>query len=455
MKTKVQYVCQQCGATYAKWVGKCNSCGTWSSVVEEVIIVDKSAKAKAGLASSANSKSYILPELPNNESARYYLADPELNRVLGGGYVPGSVILLGGEPGIGKSTVLLQMALSTKNLSTLYVCGEESLSQIKLRASRLEINSDTCRFIAETNLETIIKEAEARESTVIVIDSIQTISSSMVEASAGSISQIRECSQMLISFAKQNDVTIFLIGHITKDGNIAGPKILEHMVDTVLYFEGDRHYNYRIIRSIKNRYGSVSELGIYEMGGKGLVAIENPSEVLISTQHEGLSGIAIAATVEGNRPMLVEVQALVSPSPYSTPQRTTTGFDGRRLSMLLAVLEKRCGLKLSAYDVFLNIAGGLKIEDPAIDAAVAAAIASSFHDIAIPLHTCFAAELGLSGELRPVSQIAGRVGEAAKLGFNRFILSSYNKNLDELPKDKIRIRATDTLQQTLNGLFKL
>lgn len=380
-------------------------------------------------------------------------ADEELNRVLGGGLVPGGVILLGGEPGIGKSTILLQLALQNKNLKILYVSGEESLNQIRLRANRVGDTNPNCYLLAETGLEQILQAAKKVEPDVIIIDSIQTTATNTVEAAPGSVPQIRECTSELIRYAKRSGAIVFLIGHITKEGYIAGPKILEHMVDCVLYFEGDRHYNYRILRTMKNRYGSVAEIGIYEMSDKGLTPIQNPSEILLTTRDESLSGISIGATLEGMRPMLIEVQALVSPSPYSTPQRSTTGFDSKRLSMLLAVLEKRCGLRINMYDVFLNIAGGLKVDDPAIDMAVMTAMASSYNDVALPAQVCFAGEIGLSGEIRPVNQIEKRINEAEKLGFRKFYLSGYNRKAITRTYKGIELVFADTVEKLLNQVF--
>ncbi len=446
------YVCQQCGATSVQWKGKCPSCGAWNSYIEEVIVEQSKSKPKSLIAPSDN-EIVTLDNVNVEELERFPTVDSELNRVLGGGIVPGSVILLGGEPGIGKSTILLQLALQNQNNRILYVSGEESLNQIRLRASRLGMTNANCFLTAESGLEHIVATVKKTEPEIIIVDSIQTVSSQMVDAAPGSVPQIRECTSELIRLAKKTNAAIFLIGHITKDGYIAGPKLLEHMVDAVLYFEGDRHYNYRILRTMKNRFGSVAEIGIYEMGDKGLRTIENPSEILLTTRSEALSGVSIAATLEGIRPMLVEIQALVSPSPYSTPQRTTTGFDSKRMSMLLAVLEKRCGLRMNIYDVFLNIAGGLKVEDPAIDLSVITAMASSYNDIAIPLNACFAGEVGLSGEIRPVNQIEKRISEAEKLGFRKFYLSSYNeKSITRKFKD-IELEYVDTVAKLLYKIF--
>ncbi|MGZ5244769.1 MAG: DNA repair protein RadA [Bacteroidia bacterium] len=452
MKQKLIYVCQQCGATSVQWKGKCQSCGAWNSYIEEVIVEPSKSKPKS-LIAPADNEIVTLDNVNVDELERFPTVDTELNRVLGGGIVPGSVILLGGEPGIGKSTILLQLALQNQNDRILYISGEESLNQIRLRASRLGMINPNCFLTAESGLEHIISAAKKTEPEIIIVDSIQTVSSQMVDAAPGSVSQIRECTSELIRLAKKTNAAIFLIGHITKDGYIAGPKLLEHMVDAVLYFEGDRHYNYRILRTMKNRFGSVAEIGIYEMGDKGLRTIENPSEILLTTRSEALSGVSIAATLEGIRPMLIEVQALVSPSPYSTPQRTTTGFDSKRMSMLLAVLEKRCGLRVNIYDVFLNIAGGLKVEDPAIDLSVITAIASSFNDIPIQLDACFAGEVGLSGEIRPVNQIEKRISEAEKLGFKKFFLSSYNEKSITRKFKGIELDYVDTVSKLLYKIF--
>jgi DNA repair protein RadA/Sms len=451
-KTKVMYVCQQCGTTSVQWRGKCPSCGAWNSYVEE-IITEKSKGAAAMDIPLKDGELVTLDSVSPEALERIPSADEELNRVMGGGLVPGGVILLGGEPGIGKSTILLQLALQNKGLKILYVSGEESLNQIRLRANRLGDTNPNCYLLAETGLEQILQAARKTEPDVVIVDSIQTTATAAVDAAPGSIPQIRECTSELIRYAKKSEAVVFLIGHITKEGYIAGPKILEHMVDTVLYFEGDRHYNYRILRTMKNRYGSVAEIGIYEMGDKGLVPILNPSEILLTTRDESLSGIAIGATLEGMRPMLVEVQALVSPSPYSTPQRSTTGFDSKRMSMLLAVLEKRCGLRINMYDVFLNIAGGLKVDDPAIDMAVVTAMASSYNDLALPAQVCFAGEIGLSGEIRPVNQIDKRISEAEKLGFRKFYLSSYNRKAITRKYKDIELVFTDTVEKLLYQAF--
>lgn len=452
LKNKLLFVCQQCGATSVQWKGKCPSCGAWNAYIEE-IIPDKSTNPAAGAIPFKDGQIVTLGDLATEEMPRLITKDSEINRVLGGGLVPGSVILLGGEPGIGKSTIMLQLALENKDRRILYVSGEESLNQVKLRANRMGLTNDNCYLFPETTLEQILAAAKKTEPDILIIDSIQTVSSANIDTSAGSVVQIRECASELIRYAKSSGAAVFLIGHITKDGYIAGPKILEHIVDTVLYFEGDRHYNYRILRTMKNRFGSVAEIGIYEMSDKGLRPVLNPSEILLTTRDEALSGIAIAAMLEGLRPMLIEIQALVSPSPFSTPQRTATGFDSKRMAMHLAVLEKRCGLRINIHDVFLNIAGGLKVEDPAIDLAAIAAMASSFHDIALPAEACFAGEIGLSGEIRPVNQIELRISEAEKLGFKKFFLSSYNQKSVTRKFKNIELIYTETVDKLLKKVF--
>ncbi|GAB5417208.1 MAG: DNA repair protein RadA [Crocinitomicaceae bacterium] len=393
-----------------------------------------------------------LDQIDQKEHPRIVLSDIELNRVLGGGLVPGSLILFGGEPGIGKSTLLLQLAVSTKGLKVLYVSGEESDQQIKMRAERIGIQNENCFILTETNVQNIFKQAEQTQPQLLVIDSIQTLYSSHIESSPGSISQVRESTAQLLRYAKQSNVPVFLIGHITKEGSLAGPKVLEHMVDAVLQFEGDRNHVYRLLRSIKNRFGSTNELGIYEMLGSGLRQVENPSEILITNTDNSLSGIAIAATMEGMRPMMVEVQALVSTAAYGTPQRSSTGFDSKRLNMLLAVMEKRCGFKLGAKDVFLNIAGGIKVDDPAIDLAVVASVLSSNADMPVTNNIALCAEVGLSGEVRPVNRVDQRIHEAEKLGFDKFILSKYNKGISQ--KDyKIELVQCGTIVEVVKALF--
>lgn len=429
-KVKKAFFCQNCGAQHNQWMGKCSSCGQWNTIVEEVI--ERAPDPRDTWAETAEEapktkkKAQRLNEVSFENEARINALDPELNRVLGGGMVAGSVMLLGGEPGIGKSTLMLQLALKLK-LRVLYISGEESEQQIKMRAERIGLNNEECFILTETRTEDIFRSIREIKPHWIIIDSIQTLQTRHIDSLAGSISQIRECTAEFIRFAKLTHTPVMLIGHINKDGNLAGPKILEHMVDVVLQFEGDQNHIYRLLRAHKNRFGSTSEIGIYEMAGAGLKPVANPSEILISTKDEPLSGIAIAAMTEGLRPMLIEIQALVSSAVYGTPQRSCTGFDTRRLNMLLAVLEKRCGFRLGAKDVFLNITGGLRVEDPAIDLAVIAAILSSNEDIAITQKACFAAEVGLAGEVRPVTRVEQRITEAEKLGFEEIYISSFNK----------------------------
>jgi DNA repair protein RadA/Sms len=450
-KVRTAFFCQNCGTQSPKWIGKCPSCGEWNTYVEEVV-----QKAESGgLAIKSTQKvnrPQAISELHAMQLPRIPLVDNELNRVLGGGLVPGSLILFGGEPGIGKSTLMLQMALRQLNISVLYVSGEESEEQIRMRADRLGMDNPRCMVLMETSLENILTHANTLKQDVLIIDSIQTLSTQTIESSPGSVSQVRECASRLMKFAKETNTVVFLIGHITKEGTLAGPKVLEHMVDTVLQFEGDRHHIYRLMRSTKNRFGSTNELGIYEMQGVGLREVANPSEILIHSQTEDLSGSAIAATLEGIRPMLIEIQALVSTAVYGTPQRSTTGFDTRRLNMLLAVLEKRCGFRLAMKDVFLNMAGGMRLEDPAMDLAVISAILSSNSEIAIPKLTCFAGEVGLSGEIRPVTRIDQRINEATKLGFKEIYVSSYNKGLKELSSN-IKVIQVGKVEELFEKIF--
>ncbi|RZJ64810.1 MAG: DNA repair protein RadA, partial [Flavobacterium sp.] len=412
-KVKTSFFCQNCGAQYSKWQGQCNSCREWNTIVEEVIQKEEKQAWKPAAPGGVQkaSRPLRINEIDSTGEVRMDTTDAELNRVLGGGLVPGSLTLLGGEPGIGKSTLLLQISLKLP-YRTLYVSGEESQKQIKMRAERITPNGDNCYILTETKTQNIFKQIEAIDPEVVIIDSIQTLHSDYIESSAGSISQIRETTAELIKFAKETNVPVILIGHITKDGSIAGPKILEHMVDTVLQFEGDRNHVYRILRALKNRFGSTAELGIYEMQGSGLREVSNPSEILISHKEEELSGTAIATTLEGMRPLLVEIQALVSSAVYGTPQRSTTGYNAKRLNMILAVLEKRAGFRLGAKDVFLNVTGGINVDDPAIDLAVVAAILSSNEDIPVGKDFCFAGEIGLSGEIRPVNRVEQRILEA-------------------------------------------
>jgi len=425
-KVKTTFFCQSCGSQYAKWQGQCNACKTWNTIVEEVIQKPEQSDWKTPASKTIRvSKPLTINAIDASEDARLNTQDQEFNRVLGGGIVPGSLTLLGGEPGIGKSTLILQIALKLQ-YKTLYVSGEESQKQIKMRAERINANNDTCYILTETKTQNIFKQIESLEPDIVVIDSIQTLHSDYIESSSGSISQIKECTTELIKFAKETATPVILIGHITKDGHIAGPKILEHMVDTVLQFEGDRNHVFRILRANKNRFGSTNEIGIYEMLGSGLREVTNPSEILISKKEEDLSGNAVAASLEGMRPLMIEVQALVSTAVYGTPQRSATGFNAKRLNMLLAVLEKRAGFRLGAKDVFLNITGGITVDDPAIDLAVVAAILSSNEDDALEKDYCFAAEVGLSGEIRPVQRIEQRILEAEKLGFSTIFVSKYN-----------------------------
>jgi DNA repair protein RadA/Sms len=458
-KLKTLYFCQNCGAQSAKWIGRCPSCGEWNTYVEEVIQKEETTANNAWKASTAvgttskAARPRVISDIIFEEEPRILTRDGELDRVLGGGLVPGSLVLIGGEPGIGKSTLMLQIAMTLRQLKVLYVSGEESEQQIKMRAERLGEQHPNCYILTETNTQNIFKQIDQLQPNVVVVDSIQTLHSGLVESGAGSVSQVRECTQELLKYAKETGVPVLLIGHITKDGSIAGPKILEHMVDTVLQFEGDRHLSYRILRTIKNRFGSTSELGIYEMQGTGLRQVSNPSEILLSQRTESLSGMAIGATLEGNRPLLVEVQALVTPATYGTPQRSSTGFDAKRLNMLLAVLEKRSGLRLGQHDVFLNIAGGLRLDDPALDLAVCAAVVSSLNDVSIRGEICLAAEVGLSGEIRAVSRLDQRLSEAEKLGFAEMYISHFNARGLDMSRYGIRVHPAGRLDEVLQGLF--
>lgn len=453
MKSKVVYVCQNCGAKESKWVGKCPVCGEWNSFEEEVEVSTKGKRA-ASVIGNSPSRPLRLSEVKANADERMDTGDGELNRVLGGGLVPGSMVLLGGEPGIGKSTLVLQFALRNRCGKVLYVSGEESVAQIKMRAGRLGAENDDCLFLSGNMLENVLEHARAIEPKLLIIDSIQTLATEAVDAIPGSLSQIRECTNALLRFSKENTITTILIGHITKDGQLAGPKILEHMVDTVLQFEGDQQHLYRILRSMKNRFGSTSEIGIYEMLQSGLRQVTNPSELLLSAHGEDLSGIAVGATVEGIRPILLEVQALVSTAAYGTPQRSATGFDTRRLNMLLAVLEKRVGFRLGAKDVFLNIAGGIRVSDPALDLGVVMAVLSSNIDAPLPKDTAFAGEVGLSGEIRAVSRMEQRVAEAEKLGFSQiFVPLGNKKSLVKLPA-RINVRFVSRVSEICRELFK-
>lgn len=484
-KIKTSFFCQSCGAQSTKWIGKCPSCNEWNTYVEEIVQKEK----KDGFVLSKKSASpQLISEVNLSAEHRIKISDNELSRVLGGGIVPGSVVLFGGEPGIGKSTLTLQLALQEKKLKTLYISGEESEQQIRMRAERIKPIHNPCLsgrqasrregninahggnsamatplpsggaggglfILTETSTQNIFHHLSELQPNLVIVDSIQTLHTGYIDSSPGSVSQIRECAGELLKFAKQTATPVFLIGHVTKDGTIAGPKVLEHMVDTVLQFEGDRNYVYRLLRTTKNRFGSTNELGIYEMVGSGLREVANPSEILISSREEPTNGVAIAATIEGMRPFLVEIQALVSSAVYGTPQRSSTGFDLRRLNMLLAVLEKKCGFKLGIKDVFLNIAGGIKVDDPATDLAVSCAILSSSEDIAIDTHSCFAAEVGLTGEIRAVNRIEQRISEAEKLGFQKIFISKYNeKNLHK--KDfSIEIVSVKKMEEIFSALF--
>jgi len=451
-KIKTAFFCQSCGHQTAKWLGKCPSCGEWNTFVEEIVGETDSKVVAFSTSSGKSAKPQVLQQIERKTETRIALQDKELNRVLGDGLVPGSLILFGGEPGIGKSTLMLQLAVLEKHLRVLYVSGEESEQQIKMRAERIGMDNEQCFILTETNLQNIFVQAEEVKPQLLVIDSIQTLFSTHIESSPGSISQVRECTAQLLRYAKQTEVPVFLIGHITKEGALAGPKVLEHMVDVVLQFEGDRNHVYRLLRTIKNRFGSTNELGIYEMLGSGLRQVENPSEVLITNTDASLSGISIASTLEGLRPMLIEVQALVSTAAYGTPQRSSTGFDLRRLNMLLAVMEKRCGFKLGAKDVFLNIAGGIRVDDPAIDLAVVASVLSSNADLPVPKNICLSAEVGLSGEIRPVNRIEQRISEAEKLGFDKIIISAFNKGISQ-KNHKIELILCSRIDEVLKALF--
>ncbi|MGE0088501.1 MAG: DNA repair protein RadA [Bacteroidales bacterium] len=451
-KVKTVYVCQNCGAESAKWIGKCYSCGEWNSYVEQKIAKDNSNPT--GFTDFEKLQPLKISEITSKNEGRILTHINELDRILGGGLVPGSVILIGGEPGIGKSTLALQVALKLNHLKTLYVSGEESPQQIKMRAERIKIKNENCYILGETLLENILIQTQNIQPDILIIDSIQTLYSDKLESSAGTVSQIRETATTLLKFAKTTHTPVFLIGHITKEGSLAGPKVLEHVVDTVLQFEGDQNNLYRILRTTKNRFGSTAELGIFEMGNEGLREVSNPSEVLIAQTDEVLSGTSIASTVNGVRPLLIEIQALVSTAAYGTPQRSATGFDNRRLGMLLAVLEKRAGFRLSLKDVFINIAGGIKVDDPATDLAVIASVLSSNLDIPIDKTSCFAAEVGLTGEIRPVTRIEQRIGEAEKLGFTKIYISRYNSKGVDLKKFKIEIVKVGRVDELFRSLFK-
>jgi DNA repair protein RadA/Sms len=455
-KIRSLFFCQQCGYESPKWLGKCPACGSWNTFVEEV--VQKQDVGKTDWRTASGGTQRVAQPKPLNEigegtEVRLLTRDNELNRVLGGGIVPGSLILIGGEPGIGKSTLMLQLGTSLSGKKTLYVSGEESEQQIRMRASRMGLDGTDCYILTETRTRNIFQAIESIQPDLVVIDSIQTLYSDLLDSAAGSIAQVRQCAGELLRFAKESDTPVVLIGHITKDGLLAGPKVLEHMVDTVLQFEGDRHLVYRILRTVKNRFGPTSEMGIYEMLGNGLRQVSNPSEILISQKDPNLTGITIGATIEGNRPLLIEVQSLVSPAAYGTPQRTTTGFDPKRLNMLLAVLEKRCGFPMGRYDVFVNMAGGIKVEDPAIDLALCISLISSLEEIPVSDKVAFAAEVGLGGELRAVHRADQRITESEKLGFEEIYVSRHNKKAVDLEKPGIKINALGKLQEVIQDVM--
>lgn len=454
-KIKTAFFCSNCGYESTKWIGKCPSCSEWNTFTEEVL--DKGIKPTEKWDDYKQekriAKTVSLNEVVTTEEKRIASQDSELDRVLGGGIVPGSIILVAGEPGIGKSTLFLQNGLLMKQLRVLYISGEESEQQIKMRADRLNIQNENFYLLTETSTQTIFQEIKKLRPQLVIVDSIQTLQSNIIDSSAGTVSQIRECASEFQRFAKETNTPVFLIGHITKDGTIAGPKVLEHMVDTVLQFEGDRHYAYRILRTLKNRFGSTAELGIYEMTGDGMRIVSNPSEILIAQREDQLSGSGIAATLEGMRPLLIEVQALVTQSVYGTPQRTVTGFDLRRLQLLLAVLEKRGGFQFGMKDVFVNIAGGIKVEDPSIDLAVICALLSSYEDVPLPHHVCFAGEVGLNGEIRAVNKIEQRIAEAEKLGFEKIFVSKYNKKSFNPKAYKIQVVALSRVDEVYQQLF--
>jgi len=455
-KIKTAFFCRNCGYESTKWLGKCPSCNEWNTFIEEVIQKDNNKTSNQNWTDYSGEKTgkiVLLNDIKSGEEKRIVTADAELNRVLGGGIVPGSIVLVAGEPGIGKSTLFLQVGLQLTDIITLYISGEESAQQIKMRADRLSAKNENFYLLTETNTQTIFQEVKKLKPQLLIVDSIQTLQTPYIESSPGSISQIRESAAELQRFAKETHTPVFLIGHITKDGSIAGPKILEHMVDTVLQFEGDHHYAYRILRTIKNRFGGTAELGIYEMNSDGMRGVTNPSEILITQKEDQLSGIAIAATIEGMRPLLIEVQALVTQSVYGTPQRTVSGFDLRRLQLLLAVLEKRGGFHFGVKDVFLNIAGGLKIEDPSIELAVLCALLSSYDDTNLPMNICFAGEVGLSGEIRAVNRIEQRIAEAEKLGFEKIIVSKYNQKGLSKQKFNIEIITVGKVDEVYTLLF--
>ncbi|MDR4988175.1 MAG: DNA repair protein RadA [Bacteroidales bacterium] len=453
-KSKSVFFCSSCGASSPKWMGRCNACGEWNTYVEEVVRKEAlSGRRQGAEAGMAAARPRLINEIDGSNQRRISTQNMELDRVLGGGLVPGALMLVGGEPGIGKSTLMLQVAMQMKDFRVLYISGEESELQLGMRARRLGFEHPGCYILTETDTERILNHVDILKPGLIVVDSIQTLSTPHIDSSAGSISQIRECAAEFQRYARQSSTPVFLIGHITRDGSLAGPKLLEHMVDTVLHFEGDRNHMYRILRSAKNRFGSTSELGIYEMRDNGLREVANPSELLLSQHDEPVSGVTVSAAIEGMRPLLIETQALVSSAAYGTPQRSATGFDLRRLNMLLAVLEKRCGFRIAAKDVFLNVTGGIKVNDPAIDLGVICAVLSSGEDIAVSEKTCFAAEVGLTGEIRPVMRIEDRIAEAAKLGFSEVFVSKYNMKGIEKKAFKIKIVPVTRIDQVFQMLF--
>lgn len=452
-KVKKAFFCTNCGNESTKWVGRCPGCNEWNTYVEEIISKENSNPNQSTFKDfSVKTKPVRLNEIKENEISRFVSDDPEFNRVLGGGIVPGSIVLIGGEPGIGKSTLLLQIALSLQSLKILYVSGEESVDQIKMRADRIGVQNENCYLYSETSTQAIFEQVKQLEPNLIIIDSIQTVYSQHILSTSGSISQVRECAGEFQRLAKETNIPVILIGHINKEGEIAGPKLLEHIVDTVLQFEGDRNYTHRLLRTIKNRFGSALELGVYEMKSHGLQPVLNPSDILIGNRDESLSGVAIASTMEGMRPLMIEVQALVANAVYGNPQRSSIGFDSRRLNMLLAILEKRGGFALSNKDVFLNLAGGIRVSDPALDLAVIAAIISSYKDTEISSNTAFCAEVGLSGEIRAVARIEQRIAEAEKLGFEKVFISKYNAKLPE-NKFKIEIVEVSKIAELIGSLI--
>ena len=454
-KAKTYYFCRECGYQSSSWLGRCPECGKWNTFDEEVLKPATATAQKSATKGAGVSTPKLIQQVTYSETQRLPTRCAEFDRVLGGGIVPGSLLLIGGEPGIGKSTLLLQTALAVTGQRILYVSGEESEEQIKMRADRIVPGGQAaeCYVVSETSMERIFEHIAAVQPQLVIVDSIQTVSTELIESGAGSVSQIRECTTQLQRYAKESGVPVLLVGHITKDGSLAGPKVMEHIVDAVLQFEGDRNYGFRILRALKNRFGSTAEIGIFEMRGSGLAEVSNPSALLLSHRDEQLSGAAVAATLEGARPMFVEVQSLVSSAVYGTPQRNANGFDMRRMNMLLAVLEKRCGFKLGAKDVFLNMAGGLRVSDPALDLAVACSILSSNVDIPISPRYCFAAEVGLSGEVRPVSRIDSRMGEAARLGFEKIFISKYDSRNLARAQAGIEIVAVSVIEEAFRNLF--